>query len=196
MQLASMVALAANAIWALAILYLHVAESGLNPSRRYLSEYVLTDSGRVMYLAFAGLAVAGLALATGLVLTGVRAWPLAAVVGAYGCAVAAAGWFPTDSSVDGVMTRSGELHNLAAYIVYRTLALAGALAAAYALLGWPPGVGRDWTWFVLSSAVVLGFALTNYGWRFAEAGTLQRLFFLAILVWLVVTSIRVGRWAE
>ncbi len=188
--MAATTALGANLCWAIAITYLHLAERGLDPARRYLSEYVLTGSGWVMYLAFAGMAVGGAGLGVAMLASGWRGVPLGLVFLAYAAAIGTAGWYPTDPSIFPVLSRSGELHNMAAYYVYRLLVASAVLGLAYGVLRMGPSVSIDWLWMASGFALLVGFAMTNYGWGSFGVGVTQRLFFGGVFAWLTIVSVR------
>ncbi len=187
---AATLALGANLFWSIAFGYLHAAERGLDPARRYLSEYVLTDSGWVMYLAFAAMSLGGLALGVGLIASGWQGAPLGMVFLGYGVAIGIAGWYPTDPSTNTVLSRAGELHNLAAYYVYRLLVVSAFAGLAMGLLRMGPRVSLDVLWVGSALWVLAGFVLANYGWHLASAGTSQRVFFAGVFAWLMVVGVR------
>ncbi|MCC6237949.1 MAG: DUF998 domain-containing protein [Dehalococcoidia bacterium] len=187
---AALLAVGANLSWALAFAYLHLAERGMDPTRRYLSEYVLTDSGWLMYAAFAAMALGGLALGTALIASGWQGLALGLVFVAYGAAVGLAGWYPTDPSTNTVLSRTGELHNLAAYYVYRLLVVSAFAGLAMGVLRMGPRVSIDWLWIGSALWVLAGFVLTNYGWQLTSGGMTQRFFFGGVCAWLTVIGVR------
>ncbi len=187
---AAMLAVGANLFWSLAFAYLHLAERGMDPARRYLSEYVLTDSGWLMYAAFAAMALGGIALGVALIASGWQGVPLGLVFLAYGAAIGIAGWYPTDPSTNTVLSRTGELHNLAAYYVYRLLVVSAFAGLAMGVLRMGPRVSIDWLWIGSALWVLAGFVVTNYGWQIASGGTTQRLFFAGVCAWLTVVGVR------
>ncbi len=189
--LAAWVTIAANAAWFAAIAYLHLVERDLHPATRYVSEYVLTRSGWVMTAAFAIMAAGALCLALAFALTGWRTLPLALAIAAYGVTMGAAGWYPTDPSTGTApQTESGALHNGAARWVYLSIAGAALLGVAYGALRVRPFDRVDWPWLLVSAAVIAGYLLTHYGWRWAAVGLLQRTFLAAVLVWLTLAAVR------
>lgn len=187
---AATLAVGANLFWSLAFAYLHLAERGMDPARRYLSEYVLTNSGWVMYAAFAAMSIGGVALGIALVASGWQGAPLGALFLAYGVAVGVAGWYPTDPSTTSVLSRSGELHNLAAYYVYRLLVLSAFAGLAMGALRMGARVSIDWLWIGSAIWVLAGFALTNYGWHLMGGGASQRVLFAGVFAWLTVAGVR------
>lgn len=187
---AATLAVGANIFWSLAFAYLHLAERGLDPSRRYLSEYVLTSSGWIMYAAFAAMSIGGVALGIALLASGWQGAPLGVVFVGYGVAIGVAGWYPTDPSVNTVLSRAGELHNLAAYYVYRLLVVSAFAGLAMGVLRMGPRVSIDWLWMGSALWVLAGFVLTNYGWQLMSGGATQRVFFAGVFAWLTVAGVR------
>ncbi len=184
-------ALLANAAWLCAVAYLHLVERELHPATRYISEYVLTRSGWVMEGAFAVMTVGALSLALAFALTGPRGMPIALAIAAFGVAMGIAGWFPTDPSTGTEpLTRSGELHNQAARWVYLSILGAALLGILYAALRVDPFDRMDWLWLLASAAVIVGYMLTHYGWRFAAVGLLQRVLLASVLAWLTLAALR------
>jgi hypothetical protein len=187
------VALAGNAVWLLLLMYLHLAERSLVPSRRYISEYVLTDSAWALHLVFGAMTLVGVALAVSLLLLSARTLPLALALLLFAGGIAAAGWWPTDPSTSTEpLSRAGSLHNEGARYAYRGLALAGIIGAPYALglLG-APFSKLDPSWLLAGGALVAGYILTR---NFADVpgpGIAQRAFIATALVWLSITATRI-----
>jgi hypothetical protein len=103
-----------------------------------------------------------------------------------------AGWYPTDPSTgDFTPSRSGRLHNRAASFVYRSITLAALLGLVYGLVPVAPFARGDWAWLLLCGAVVGAYEFTNYGWRWAGTGILQRILFAAMLAWETLAAVRI-----
>jgi hypothetical protein len=185
---AALTALGANAAWALALVYLHLVERSMDPSRRFVSEYVLTGSAWAMHLAFASMAFVGASLAVALASTGWRGVPVALVLAAYAASMAIAGWFPTDPSTSTLpLSRAGEWHNEAAR--YAFLALVGAAVIAIALA--ITSSSRDARWLLASLALLVGYGFARYGMDVAGPGIAQRVFLASAWVWFAVSALRV-----
>jgi len=168
------------------ILALHVVRRDLAPARHRISEYALGPYGELMAVAFVGLGAGLLALA----------WPLAraaapwslvvlVVVGADGAGMVVSGIFRTDPERSGVTTDA--IHSYAS--AFSTLALIGM--ALLCSLG-----GRARTLRPPRIAVALAVlgailgALSPFLHRSFWTGVSQRLLWLTLLAWLIITAVR------
>ena len=166
---------------------LHVLRTDLSPVGDRLSEYANGSYGVIMTASFftlgAGMIVLGLAMR----LDGmVRGWsgiaPLAVI--AAGCGMVVSGLFPTDPA--GAPTTTERVHSLASgSATVLTIAAAG-ISSLLARDGRPRrGIGA--TGVLAGAAIGLG-ALSPILHETRWAGLSQRLLWLTLLGWLLVTA--------
>jgi hypothetical protein len=171
------------------IVVLHVVRRDLPPARHRISEYALGPHGELMAAAFLSLGAGLLALA----------WPLAraaeawsrvvlAVVAAAGAGMVLSGMFRTDAERSGVTTDA--IHSYASG--FSTLALIGtALLCSLGRRGRalrPPGIAVA----LAVLGAILG-ALSPFLHRSSWTGVSQRMLWLTLLTWLILTARRLRR---
>ena len=162
---------------------------GESPPER--GNVAITRSGWLMQAAFAVLTAGGLSLALAFALSGWGGVPIAITLVTFSGAMGIAGWFPTDPSAgEFTPTRAGDLHNQAARLVYRSAVLGALLGLAYMVLRVAPFQHADPLWVSSAVGVVVGYQLTNHGWRVMGPGTAQRIFLVALLAWLSLGALR------
>ena len=164
------------------VVALHILRPDLEPSNRRISEYAIGHYGPVMMLAF-------VSIGAGLVALG---WPLARAGGrwsrliptaivAAGAAMVVAGIYRTDPDRSGALTDA--IHSRASALA--TLMLIGAA------LAWSVGRSRkrDVSAALAVVAAMLG-ALSPALHRSSWTGLSQRLLWLTLLAWVMVTAWR------
>jgi hypothetical protein len=168
------------------IVVLHVVRRDLEPAQHRISEYALGPHGELMAIAFVCLGAGVLALA----------WPLAraaapwsrvvlVVVTASGLGMVISGIFRTDPQRSGVTTDA--IHSYASAI--STMALIGtALLCTLGRRPLTPKLPRI-TVVVAVLGAILG-ALSPFLHRSSWTGVSQRLLWLTLLAWLILTALR------
>jgi membrane-associated phospholipid phosphatase len=165
------------------VLALHLLRPDLGPRRDRISEYAIGAYGFVMAVAFVAIGVGLLVMAT-LVVDGRGRWSpgVAIAIGIAGLGMIAAGIWRTDSTRSGVLTDA--VHSRASALA--TVALIGA-ALAWSVVRRPRPRSLDLAAGLALVAAVLGVLsplLHDTSWT----GVSQRLLWLALLAWLVVTT--------
>jgi len=164
------------------VVALHVLRPDLAPAGHRLSEYAIGSYGTVMTVAFVSIGAGLLALASPLARAGGRCSRLvpAAVVAA-GAGMVVAGMYRTDPSRSGVTADA--VHSRAS--AFATLALIGAA------LAWSVVRARRWdiTTSLAVLAAVLG-AASPFLHRSRWTGLSQRMLWLTLLAWLIMTAWR------
>ena len=178
---ASLVLLVAGLV---AVVMLHLLRPDLGPARHRISEYAYGPDAWLMTAAFVSIGAGVLALAWPLARAGgrwSRAVPLSLVVAGAGMVVS--GIFRTDPGRSGALTDA--VHSRASALA--TVALIGAA------LAWSLGRTRrrDVASGLAVLAVVLG-ASSPLLHRSSWTGVSQRLLWLTLLAWLIVTAVRLG----
>lgn len=170
-------ALAATAAWALVLVDVHRRKTGYDPLRDAVSDYGV-GAHRAWYraqTACSALAAVCLlaALASG---SSAPAW-LLALLAVYAAARVAIPWYPTDLD-RGRPTRTGLVHLLLAAVAFAAIAVAAGGAPHHLA---PRHLRR---------AVVLTAVATGLGvrLRFPYFGLVERLFYLATIVWFAWTA--------
>lgn len=175
-----------------ALVYLHVAPTGLSPLREAVSRYGISayrGGYRVMTL---GLALAGAALAVGVgvAVPGPGRVAVVAALVVFAVARAVISWYPMDEPT-GPHSPTGRTHGLIAVVTF------GAAAVAALRLGRLLGSGSAARWSALApvsttlGAVMLAVAVTvvagrGTGWLRDRFGALERVLYLAIVAWIGV----------
>lgn len=169
------------------LVVLHLVRRDLSPVGDRLSEYANGDHGAIMTLAFialgSGMIVLGVAMAASGEVSGwSRVIPLTVMAAGGGMIIS--GLYPTDPT--GEPTTTEAIHSLASG--FASLAVIGA-AVAWSILRWgrrpPPPLGLSAA--LAGSAVVLGAVspvLHDTRWT----GLSQRLLWLTLLAWLLLTT--------
>ena len=168
---------------AAAVLALHVLRPDLGPRRDRISEYAIGAYGPVMAVAFVAIGL-GLLVMAALVAEGGGRWSpgVATAIGIAGLGMITAGIWRTDSTRSGVLTDA--VHSRASALA--TLALIGA-ALAWSVFRRPRPRRLDLAAGLALLAAALGLLsplLHDSSWT----GVSQRLLWLALLAWLVVTT--------
>jgi uncharacterized protein DUF998 len=180
-----LVSVALLAVSLACIVALHVVRRDLAPARHRISEYAFGPHGELMAAAFVSLGAGLLALA----------WPLAraapwsrvvfVVVAAAGLGMVIAGIFRTDPERSGVTTDA--IHSYAS--AFSTMALiATALLCSLGRSAPAPRPPR-----IAVALAVLGAtlgALSPFLHRSSWTGVSQRLLWLTLLAWLILTAVR------
>ena len=168
------------------IVVLHVVRRDLEPARHRISEYALGPHGELMAAAFMCLGVGVLALA----------WPLAraaapwspvvlVVVTASGLGMVISGIFRTDPERSGVTTDA--IHSYASAV--STMALIGT-AVLFSLGRRAPRPKLPRITVVLALLGAILGALSPFLHRSAWTGVSQRLLWLTLVAWLVLTALQ------
>jgi hypothetical protein len=168
------------------IIVLHFIRSDLAPARHRISEYALGPHGEVMAAGFVCLGAGVLALA----------WPLArsvapwsrvvvVVVASAGIGMVISGIFRTDPERSGVTTDA--IHSYAS--AFSTMALIGiALLCSLGSRAQAPRLPRTMVALAVLGAI-LG-ALSPFLHHSSWTGVSQRLLWLTLLAWLLLTALR------
>ena len=192
MQVAGGVALAALIVVVGALVYLHVAPTGLSPVRNAVSHYGITKfrmGYRVATLAFA---VSGLALAVAIsrATNGHATGPILLLV-VFGAARGLISWYPMDAP-GSLRTGTGAIHGLLALAAFGGVTIA-ALRIPHAL------TDQRMLHGLATTSKVLGFVMLillicmglsrSYPALGKRFGLVERGFYLAAIVWFAVFSI-------
>jgi hypothetical protein len=180
-----------------ALVALHFLRPDYNPISRFVSEYAVGPYGLLMTSAFASLSLGSLALVIGLyqgVARSGRSRLGLVLLAIWGVGVLIAGIFPADLQ-SAPETTTGRLHERASGLAFLSLILATLL------LSWRFKQDAHWSSFhrpaVILSLMILvaliGLFLLN-STRFA--GLSQRIFIIALLVWLLRTAAHLRRVAN
>ena len=162
---------------------LHVLRPELEPRADRISEYAIGRYGPVMTAAFLAMGLGALVMATLVVEVGGR-WSrgVGAAIGAAGVGLVMAGIWRTDPTRSGVLADS--IHSRASALA--TVTLIGA-ALAWSVVRHPRPRRFDVASSLAVIAAVLGAsgpALHDSSW----SGASQRLLWLVLLAWLIVTG--------
>jgi hypothetical protein len=189
----ALIALLATVFWTGVLVSLHVLPTGYAPVRNAVSDYGV-GRYRGYYRAQTGLAaVAAVALAAALG----RAFDpapalLVVLLLVFAAARLAIPSFPTDLDRSRP-TRTGRIHIVLAGLAFG--AIAWAAAATPDRVPWPDGT-HDFLvalgWVVVAAAVACGLAMSSRLHAVTEPffGLVERVFYLAVLVWFVVVSVK------
>ncbi len=173
-----------------ALVWLHLASTGLSPVRNAVSEYGISPARvgyRVLTLAMAGAGVGALLEVASAVSAGVVLTTLAAFTGAR----ALISWFPMDPPGEPV-TGTGRVHLLLAGVAFGGLTWAArdlpdALLAQHAWTGARPFLAT-WGAVVLVLVLLMLAAALVPGLR-RWFGAAERLFYVGMLVWLAAVGV-------
>jgi hypothetical protein len=188
-QAASSLRLVSIALLAAALAFivvLHFVRRDLAPARHRISEYALGPHGELMATAFVCLGAGVLALAWPLArAAGRRSRLVLVVVTASGVGMVISGIFRTDPERSGVTTDA--IHSYASAI--STMALIGtALLCSVGRRALTPRLPRITVVLAVLGAI-LG-ALSPFLHHSSWTGISQRLLWLTLLAWLIITALR------
>lgn len=184
---AAVVGMASLAVFGAGLAAMHLLQPGLNPRHRYISEYVLGDTGFIMTIAFAGLAAGCVATAWAFrhAIPRSRATSTGTTLLAMaGVAMLVTAIFPTDRAGEPA-TAVGLLH-VAGAMGFLMLALPAALLIAWGLPVWTAYRRRTWLLALLVVVACGAFVLGSY--FVIEVGIVQRLVFLSVWLWMFVAA--------
>ncbi|MET0458264.1 MAG: DUF998 domain-containing protein [Ilumatobacteraceae bacterium] len=175
------------------IVALHLLRRDLNPAGHRISEYAIGPYGPLMAIAFVSIGVALVTLGVAVAAATVDRWSalVAATFTVAGLGMVASGIWRTDPGRSGATTDA--IHSAAS--AFATLALIVAALAWSVVLRRPDGRGRrgrrrfDVGAVLALLAAVLG-ALSPALHRSSWTGISQRLLWLTLLAWLMVTAWR------
>ena len=187
-----MVAIGLVSLTVLGVAFLHVARPELSPVKDRLSEYANGSYGPIMTASFialgAGVIVLGLAIASTRTPIGrTRVVPLAVIVA--GCGLILSGVFRTDPV--GAPTTDERIHSLASGSASLALIAAAVMSALDARRGQVREPGPPGGLAVLLAGLALGLGAISplvHGSRWT--GLSQRLLWLTLITWLLVTAWR------
>jgi hypothetical protein len=176
-----------------ALVYLHVAPTGLSPIRNPVSQYGISSHRGWYRVLTISMGVAGASLAVGLgeALRGQRVGIVVGLLSAFAVCRLAISWFPMD--VPGSpRTSTGALHGVLAIVTFLAAAI-GAIRLCKVLdagtrFASLSNLSRGLGW-----AMVVCFALLFFSRLSPELrrvfGAVERLLYVAILVWLSVFAV-------
>ena len=191
-EAAGVVSLSGTATCVGALAYLHVAPTGLSPVRNAVSQYGITAYRswyRVQTVAM-GIAAAALAVALSHDLAGPGTTAVVALVAVLAACRLAISWFPMDAP-GSPRTSTGAAHGLLAIGAFLSAAIAAIrlakLLGADASLDALATTSRVLGWAMAASLALLFLARLSPDLR-RRFGLIERAFYVAILVWLVVVA--------
>jgi hypothetical protein len=179
--------------FAIAVIGLHFLRPDYNPLQRFISEYAVGSYGIVMRLAFFCLSAGSLALAISLyrsISGSARSYTALILLLGWSICVFIAGIFPTDLA-GSAETSSGSIHDKASLIGFVSIVLASFFLLRFR---------RDEKWkkhyrssLLLSLIMMITFLtfMASIIMEFRFIGLIQRLFIMAVLLWLVITARRI-----
>jgi membrane-associated phospholipid phosphatase len=175
------------------VVALHLLRPELAPVRHRLSEYAIGPYGNVMTAAFVSIGTGMVALGSAIAQVGTR-WsrPVGAAIAAAAIGMVAAGIWRTDADRSGVTTDA--IHSRSSGAATLVL-IAAALTWSVARRRHGAAHGSDLGAGLAAIAAVLGAfspALHHSAWT----GISQRLLWLALLAWLLVTAWQLTPWAH
>ena len=192
-ELAGVVTLAGTAVAVGALVYLHVARTGLSPVRNAVSQYGITTY-RAWYRAQTmAMGVAGAALAVGLHVDlshASGAGVVVALVALFAACRLVISWFPMDAP-GLVRTSRGGLHGLLAILTFVSVVVAAIRlckvldpGAAFDALG---SASRALGWLMAACVVVMFLARLAVDLR-RSFGLIERVLYALVVVWLAVVG--------
>jgi hypothetical protein len=161
------------------LVYLHLAPTGYSPVRNAVSEYGVGPYSRWYRLQAALAGIAAICLAIAL------RHPVRVLIPLvfFAAARIAIGWFPTDSIGARERTDKGRVHLLLAAVAF--------VAAPVAATGLASSRhGEPWLGRVMA-ALLIAMVLTMRSGLRPYFGLVERAFYVAMLAWLVLVSVRV-----
>jgi len=188
---AGWLALAALAVTAASLTYLHLAPTGLSPVRNAMSQYGITPYRAGYRVATISFGVAGAALAVGLHDALTSAGVVIVLLIVFAAARAVISWFPMDAP-GAAPTSTGRTHGL--------LAIAAFASATIAALRLSHVLARNTIWHGLepvSTALGALMAACLIGLAFARSspavrarfGAVERGFYVSAIAWFAVFAI-------
>ncbi len=161
------------------LVYLHLAPTGYSPIRNAVSEYGVGRFAPLYSMQATLAGAAGLWLAVALK----HPHRVVTLLVVFAIARVAIGWFPTDPIDSPERTSRGRIHVLLAAVALVTLPWA-AVALSHADHG-EPWLGRLMVALAVLTAVALRTPLRPW------FGLIERVFYVAMLAWLVLVAVRV-----
>jgi len=192
MQAAGGVALAALIVVVGALVYLHIAPTGLSPVRNAVSHYGITRFRLGYRIATIAFAVSGLALAIAIShATGGHATGPIVLLVVFAAARAVISWYPMDAP-GSQRTATGAVHGLLAIAAFGGVT-AAALRLQHALsdhrLLHSLGPASEVLGFLMLLLLLAMGMSRSYPVLRKRFGLLERGFYLAAIVWFAVFSI-------
>jgi hypothetical membrane protein len=171
------------------VLLLHLLSPEFDPTTRFISEYGLGPYGYLLTIGFLALGIGSIFLVAALSClenTGEFMWKSGLVLlTIWGLSVTLDGIFPIDKGVQPV-TRSGEIHLMAAMIAFLSLMIA-SLLLSLSFRRMPSWKRMVPTALLLVVLIVVLFAISAILDTVLQ-GLTQRLFVLACLAWLLYVA--------
>jgi hypothetical protein len=190
-ELAGAVSLAGTACALGALVYLHLAPTGLSPLRHPVSQYGISPYRawyRVMTIA---MGVAGAGIATALATDSSRFDQVVALLAIFAACRIAISWFPMDAP-GTPPTSTGRVHGLLAIATFGSVAIAAIRLCkrleVNPLLTTLASTSRILGWLMVACFALLFFARLSPDLR-RYFGASERGLYAAILAWLVVMAI-------
>ena len=192
---AGVTCLAATSVAVVALVVLHVLPTGLSPMHNAVSQYGITRYRLGYRVQTIGFAVAGAAAAVGLAEAAPgRARALIALVIVFAVARAIISWFPMDEP-GAEPSGHGRMHGVLAVVTFLAITDAARRLGAVAkqVPGWTTlsGVSTAVAWLMLASLVAMLVVGRRARVNHASPsyfGAVERAFYLAIVVWLVLVG--------
>jgi hypothetical protein len=191
--MAGVVALVGIALAVAALIYLHVAPTGLSPLRNPVSQYGITAQRRGYRVATISLGAAGAATAVGIgtALRGNGVSVVVALLAVFAVARGIISWFPMDAP-GSPRTSTGQTHGLIAIVTFAAATIA-ALRLGQILSRGGPWQGLAATSLALGWVMVVSIAGLFLTRRSADLrryfGAIERVLYLAIIGWLSVFAV-------
>jgi hypothetical protein len=180
--------------FSISVALLHLLDSSVNPLTHGISYYAVGPYENLMTAAFIILGLGGLALTTGLYLAlPVKARSLAglALLGLWSFATVLAGIFPLDAE-GASPTTSGVIHNITG-MNFLCIAVAAMLISRrlkHDRRWWSVGKTAMWLALAVIIASLLLFILLGPLHSLGVGGVAQRVYWAAVLIWLLFVAIR------
>ena len=189
---AGVVCLAGTAVGVGAVVVLHVLPTGLSPVRNAVSQYGITRYRLGYRVQTISLGVAGAAAAVGIAEAAPgRGRFVLVVLGVFAVARLAISWFPMDAP-GSEPTSDGRAHGLLAIATFLAIIVAAARLPqlVHTVGGWH-GVATASVviaWAMVASMVAMIASRRSAGTR-GYFGMAERVFYVAIVAWLVAVGI-------
>ena len=172
------------------ILAMHIIHPEFDPSKRFMSEYVLGDYGWLLNIAFLGNLIGSIALTIAVYLAyppPLRSWICIICLGVAAISVLT-NFFPTDLHGKAI-TVSGHIHNFGAFVgTLAILVVMLVLSIRLNVLGLLQGFYRMLLLLAILAPIVFLTMLIIVDRIPSLVGIAQRIYAMSILTWMIVVS--------
>jgi Protein of unknown function (DUF998) len=190
-ELAGAVSLVGTASAMGALLFLHLAPTGLSPLRTPVSQYGITPYRAWYRVMTISMGVAGAGIAAALSRLPSRFYEVIALLAVFAACRLAISWFPMDTP-GAPRSSTGQTHGWLAIVTFGSIAIAAIRLCKQlevnTLLDRLASTSRILGWLMVACFALLFFARLAPDLR-RYFGASERALYLAILVWLVVVGV-------